>query len=98
MQESDFAMNAQSLYSLVMNWVQKEARKDEPDPHYAEGMEIIKKECKNIIDILETTPQWDIKQLMNIYLPRTTGVADEDKPYLDWMDALIHDILAGRPM
>ena len=41
MQESDFATNAQSLYSLAMNFVQKEPRKDERDPHYAEGMEII---------------------------------------------------------
>ena len=35
---------------------------------------------------------------MNIYLPRTTGVANEDKPYLDWMDALIHDLLTERQM
>jgi len=35
--------------------------------HTVEGMEIIKKECKNMIDILEQTPEWDIKQLMNIY-------------------------------
>ena len=28
----------------------------------------------------------------------STGVAEEDKPYLDWMDALIRDLLAARPM
>ena len=77
MQDSDFATNAQSLYHLAMCFVQKVPRNDEPDPNYAEGMEIIKKECKNIIDILEQTTQRDIRQLMNIYLPRTPGVTDE---------------------
>jgi hypothetical protein len=82
MQESDFATNVQSLHHLATCFVQKVPRKDEPDPAYTEGMEIIKEECKKIIDILEQTTPWDIKQLMNIYLPRATGVADEDKPYL----------------
>ncbi len=62
-------------------------------------MEIIKQECQNIIDILEQDPvTWDFKELMKIYIPRTTGVADEDKPYLYWMEALIHDFLTARPM
>jgi hypothetical protein len=92
------ATNAQSLYNLAMYFVQKVPRTDEPDPHYAKGMEIIKEECKKIIDILGQGMQWNIMQLMDIYLPMSTGVAEEDKPYLDWMDALIRDLLAARPM
>ena len=40
------------------------------------------KECQSIIDILnQDAMTWDIKQLITIYIPRTVGVADEDKPY-----------------
>ena len=50
------------------------------------------KECQSIIDILnQDAMTWDIKQLITIYIPRTVGVAAEDKPYLDWMEDLIHD-------
>jgi hypothetical protein len=53
-------------------------------------MEVIKQECKSIIDILEQDPAaGDFRALIKIYILRSTGVADEDKPYLDWMEALI---------
>ena len=35
---------------------------------------------------------------MTIYIPCTVGVADEDKPYVEWMEALIHAFLTARPM
>jgi len=28
----------------------------------------------------------------------TVGVADEDKPYLDWMEALVQDLFTASPM
>jgi hypothetical protein len=66
-----------------------------PDPNYPMGLEIRKLEYRKIIEILG---KGDFKQLMKIYIPRTVGVADKDKPYLDWMDPLIHDLLTARPM
>ncbi len=72
---------------------------DESDPNYQEGIEINKQECKNIVDILEKDPATrDFRALMKIYIPRTTGVGGEDKPYLDSMEALIHDLLTASPM
>ena len=62
-------------------------------------MEVIKQECKSIVDILEQdSAEGNFKALIKVYIPRSTGVANEDKPYLDWMEALIHDLLTGRPM
>ena len=52
MQQSDLSTNAQTLHDLAMYFIRKVASDDEPDPNYQEGMEIIKQECKNIIDIL----------------------------------------------
>ena len=99
MQQSDLSTNVQTLHDLTIHFIRKVPRDDDPDPHYEEGMEIIKQECKNMFDILEQDPAtWDFKDLMKIYIPRTTGVADEDKPYLDWMEALIHDLLTARLM
>ena len=91
--------NEQTLYNLVTHFIRKVPRDDEPDPNYQDGMEIIKQECKNIVDILEQDSETsNFRSLIQIYIPRTTGVADEDKPYLDWMEALIHDLLTARPM
>ena len=71
----------------------------EPYSNYQEDMNIIKQECRNINDILEQDPTArDFRALMKIYIPRTTGVSDEDKPYLDWMEDLIHDLLTARPI
>jgi hypothetical protein len=98
-QQSELPTNVQILHDLAMYFIRKVASDDEPDPNYQEGMEIIKQECKNIIDILEQDlVTRNFRALMKIYIPQTTGVADEDKPYLDWMEALIHDLLTARPM
>jgi hypothetical protein len=35
---------------------------------------------------------------MEIYIPRSFGIVDEDKPYLDWMETLIRDLLTAKPM
>jgi hypothetical protein len=59
------------------------------------GLEIRKLECRKIIEILG---KGDIKQLMKNFISPKVGVADEDKPYLDWMDPLIHNLLSARPM
>ena len=53
MQQSDFSTNAQTLYYLAMHFIEKTPRDDEPDPYYREGTEVIKQECKSIVDILE---------------------------------------------
>jgi hypothetical protein len=37
-------------------------------------------------------------ELLTIYIPRAVGVAEEELPYLDWMQALIGDLLTERPM
>jgi hypothetical protein len=98
-QQSDVSTNVQALYNLATHFIRKEPRDDESDPYYQDGMEIIKQECKNIVDILEQDSEtWNFRSLMRIYIPRTTGVADEDKPYLDWMQTLIHDLLTARPV
>ena len=35
---------------------------------------------------------------MEIYIPRSLGIVDEDIPYLDWMETLIRDLLTAKPM
>jgi hypothetical protein len=70
MQQSDLSMNAQTLYNLVMHFIEKTPRDDEPDPNYREGMEIIKQECKSIVDILEQdSVPGNFKSLIKIYIP-----------------------------
>jgi hypothetical protein len=91
--------NAQTLYNLVIHFIEKTPRDDEPDPLYREGMEVIKQECKSIVDILEQdSVERNFKSLIKVYIPRSTGVANEDRTYLDWMEVLIRDLLTGRPM
>jgi hypothetical protein len=53
MQQSDLSTNVQTLYDLVMHFNEETPRDDEPDSYYREGMEVIKQECKSIVDILE---------------------------------------------
>ena len=63
-------MNAQTLYNLVMHFIEKTPRDDEPDPNYREGMEIIKQEYKSIVDILEEdSAPGNFKALIKIYIP-----------------------------
>ena len=65
-----------------MHFIEKTPRDDEPDPYYREGMEVIKQECKSIVDILEQdSAEGNFKALIKVYILRSTGVANEDKPY-----------------
>ena len=41
--------------------------------------------------------QGPIKELSVIYILRTVGVAEDSKPYLDWVEALIEELLLARP-
>ncbi len=71
MQQSDLPTNAQTLYNLAMHFIEKTTRDDDPDPYYREGMEIIKQECKSIVDILEQdSAAENVKALIRIYIPR----------------------------
>jgi hypothetical protein len=52
MRQSSFSANMQPVYNLTMYFIWNEPRDDDPDPNNPVGMEIIKKECCNIIVIL----------------------------------------------
>ncbi len=77
-----------------MHFIEKTPRDDDPDPFYQEGMEVMKQECKSIVDILEQdSAKGNFKALIKVYIPRSNELADEDRTYLDWMETLIRDNL-----
>ena len=99
MRQSDLSTHMQTLYNLARYFRDKVTSEIELEPDQEEYIQVIKKECKNIIAILEQdTSALDLKQLMEIYIPRSLGIVDEDIPYLDWMETLIRDLLTAKPM
>jgi hypothetical protein len=99
MRQLDLSTHMQTLYNLARYFRDKVTSEIELEPDQEEYIQVIKKECKNIIAILEQdTSALDLKQLMEIYIPRSLGIVDEDIPYLDWMETLIRDLLTAKPM